>query len=323
MDTKRNPEMDPLKIERRDRLRIAFYGAGAMAREVAQTVALHGHDVVAAYDVTVPGEPLGEVHVRSFEELVSARPDVVVHATPRDSDLRAQLLELVEAGTRVISVSGIAHLAAIDPDAADAIAEAARQHGVAVVGTGINPGFVLDLVPIFFAGASLDVRAVAARRTFDLSPYGEAVHDMYGVGLAPPEFEARIADGRIGLHREIVQSVHMIAGALGIEVEAVQEEKIPLVEEDRVVGFRHICRGLPAIELEMTGRLDLDAGGTTVTISGDPDIVVEMGGGLTDEGGRVVAARVVNLLPWVMTAPAGLRSPTELPVTLRAERSFT
>jgi 4-hydroxy-tetrahydrodipicolinate reductase len=188
-----------------------------------------------------------------------------------------------------------------------------------VIGAGINPGFVLDLVPIFFAGACVGVTGVEARRVMDLRPYGDTVHEMYGIGLSEAEFRAKVDDDTIGLHREIVQSVHMVADALGIELESVEEQKLPILEDGRTVGFRHVCHGRPGIEMELQGIfLGDEDGHTTVTIKGDPDVTVTMSGGLTNQGGRVVAARVVHMLPWLADAPAGLRSPVELPLALGA-----
>jgi 4-hydroxy-tetrahydrodipicolinate reductase len=217
----------------------------------------------------------------------------------------------------VVSINGVACLPATDPEAAETIDAAAREAGVAVVGTGVNPGFVLDLVPIFFAGACVDVTRICVTRVADIRPYGEAVLEMYGVGLTEDEFVEAVAEDRIPLHREIVHSAYLIAHALGIAIESVEERKLPVVADGRVVGFRHQCLARPCIELELQGLLDppVDAG-TSVSIDGDPDVAVVMRAGLTDQGGRVVVARVLNLLPWLVDGRAGLRSPAELPVAL-------
>jgi hypothetical protein len=141
---------------------------------------------------------------------------------------------------------------------------------------------------------------------------------MYGIGLAEHEFRAAVEAGRLTLHREIRQSVDLIARALGLAVERIDEERSPVLEDGVVVGFRHVAYGRPAIELELSGSLrPLDPGGTTVEIEGDPDLSVRIDGGVTTHPERVVAARVVNVLDWLATMPPGLRSPAELPVALR------
>lgn len=300
------------------RLRVGMYGCGAMAAEIANVLDGGDHALVGAFSTRRPDNALADVFVDSFEGLMAKRPDVIVHATPRDGDITGQLLDIVGAGVPVVSISGVAYLRAVDPEAAQVIDQAARENNVAVIGTGINPGFVLDLVPIFFAGGCVDVTRVQARRTFDITPYGDSVMQMYGIGLPEEEFRTAVAQGRIGLHREIVQSAFMVADVLGLTVDSVDEQKLPILEDGRVVGFRHICRAEPAVELEMVGVRSPENGGETVLdILGDPDLTVRMSGGLANRGGRVVAARVVHVLDWLVnTAPAGLRSPADLPVAL-------
>jgi 2,4-diaminopentanoate dehydrogenase len=296
-------------------LRVGFYGAGAMASEIASVVTARGHELVAALDVERPSGLLGEVYVADAEALLAADMDVVVHATPRDSDLRGQILEILDAGFNVVSISGIAHLRASDPAAAEELDAAARARGVSVMGSGINPGFVMDVVPIFFAGGCTSVSHITARRVTDLTPYGGSIPAMYGIGLSEEEFHEAIASGRVGLHHEILQSLHMIADVLRLPVTEIEEEKLPIMSDGKVAGFRHVARGKPSITLELLGVYGPEGGGsTTVEIEGDPDISVEMSGGVTDRGGRVVAARVANTLGWLVDAPPGLRSPAEAPL---------
>jgi 2,4-diaminopentanoate dehydrogenase len=303
-------------------MRVGFYGAGAMAHEIANACIDRGHDNVAALDVRRPAPPLDAVFVETSGELIEARPDVIVHSTPRDGDLIGQISELVEAGCNVISIAGVFHLVSSDPAGAAALDQAAREHGVSVVGTGVNPGFVLDLAPIFFCGACVGVKRVEARRLVDLRGYGDSVFEMYGIGLSAEEFSQAVTEGRITLHRELVQSAHLIADATGIELGPIEEEKLPVLEDGTVVGFRHICRAGDRIELELHGLMRLDeAACTTISISGDPDLAIVMSDGFSEHPERIVAARVVNLFQWLIDSPAGLRSISELPTALPTTRA--
>lgn len=303
-------------------MRVGFYGAGAMAREIANACIDRGHDNVAALDVRRPAPPLEAVFVETPGELIAARPDVIVHSTPRDGDLIGQISELVEAGCNVISIAGVFHLVSSDPAGGAALDQVAREHGVSVVGTGVNPGFVLDLAPIFFCGACVGVKRVEARRLVDLRGYGDSVFEMYGIGLSAEEFSQAVTEGRITLHRELVQSAHLIADATGIELGPIEEEKLPVLENGRVVGFRHICRAGDKIELELHGLMRLDeAAATTISITGDPDLAIVMSDGFSEHPERIVAARVVNLFQWLIESPAGLRSISELPTALRTTRA--
>ncbi len=303
-------------------MRVGFYGAGAMAGEVANACIERGHDNVAALDVRRPAPPLEAVFVESVAELIAARPDVVMHSTPRDGDLIGQISELLAAGCNVVSIAGVFHLASSDPAGAATLDEAGKEHDASVVGTGINPGFVLDLAPIFFSGACVDVKRIEARRLVDLRAYGDSVFEMYGIGLSAEEFSGAVGDGRITLHRELVQSAHLISDATGIELGTIEEEKLPVVEDGKVVGFRHICRAGRAIELELHGLMRLDAAAsTTISITGDPDLKIVMSDGFSEHPERIVAARVVNLFEWLVDSPPGLRSIAELPTALRTTKA--
>jgi 4-hydroxy-tetrahydrodipicolinate reductase len=303
-------------------MRVGFYGAGAMAREIAGACFERGHEPVAALDIRRPPAPLDGAFVETPGELIAARPDVVVHSTPRDGDMIGQISELLEAGCNVISLSGIIHLSSSDPSGGARLDRAAREHDVSVVGTGVNPGFVLDLVPIFFCGACVRVRRVEARRVVDLRGYGDSVFEMYGIGLSEEEFARAVNEGRITLHRELVQSAHLIAEAAGIELGPIEEQKLPVLEDGRVAGFHHICRAGGAIELELNGLMRLDeAASTAISITGDPDLRIVLSDGFSEHPERIVAARVVNLFEWLIDSPPGLRSVAELPTAVSTTRA--
>jgi hypothetical protein len=303
-------------------MRVGYYGAGAMAREIASACIERGHENVAALDVRRPGAPLDGVFVETPAELAAAQPVVVVHSTPRDGDLIGQISGLLEAGCNVISIAGVFHLASSDPAGGARLDRTAREHGVSLVGSGVNPGFVLDLAPIFFCGACVEVERVEVRRLVDLRAYGDSVFDMYGIGLSAEAFAQAVGEGRITLHRELVQSAHLISDATGIELGAIEEEKLPVLVDGRVAGFRHICRAGGSIELELHGLMRLDqAASTTISITGDPDLRIEMSDGFSEHPERIVAARVVNLFEWLVNAEPGLRSIAELPTALSTTRA--
>jgi 4-hydroxy-tetrahydrodipicolinate reductase len=303
-------------------MRVGFYGAGAMAREIARACAERGHEMVAALDVRRPPGVLESAFVETVGELTAAQPQVVVHSTPRDGDLIGQISDLLAAGCNVVSIAGVFHLGSSDPVGGERLDRVAKEHGVSVIGTGINPGFVLDLAPIFIAGACVSVERIEARRVVDLRGYGDAVVEMYGIGLPAEEFMEAVAGGRITLHRELVQSAHLIAEATGISLGPIEEQKLPVLVDGKVAGFRHILRAGDTVELELHGLMELDAAAsTTISITGDPDLKVVLSDGFSEHPERVVAARVVNLFEWLADSPPGLRSITELPTALHNQRA--
>lgn len=332
-------------------IRAIQYGMGVAGCGIVRLLLRRGVTLVGAIDSdpSKVGRDAGEVAgAPRIGVTVTADPDglavpgvadVVFHATAYDPpSIVRQLLPFASAGIDAISVAGISYLPRRYPDLARQLHRAARQGGATVVGVGLNPGFLHDLLPIVLSGACADIRRIAAVRTTDFSPWGPNVIGHYGIGLSDEVFRARVADGSLSLHAEILQSMDMIADALGWELEEVREEREPLVAaEDRrgahvevrrgqVCGFRHRARGLHGgqelLELELCGvihpdpRTDGVRAGTAVRIEGEPNISVAIDGDLGLAAGvyTATAARAVNVLPQVRRARPGLACIADLPV---------
>lgn len=332
-------------------IRAIQYGLGVAGCGIVRLLLERGIAVVGAVDADPGkvGRDAGEVAgVSSLGVTVTAdaaalaRPgiaDVVFHATAYDPpSIVRQLLPFVAAGIDAVSVSGISYLPRRHPELARQLHGAARQGGATVVGVGLNPGFLQDLLPIVLSGACADVRRIAALRTTDFSPWGPEVIRHYGIGLGENAFRARVAEGALTLHAEILQSMDMIADALGWTLEDVTEEREPLVtatdrrgahvevRKGQVCGFRHRTRGFHAgrerLSLELCGVIHPDLSsdglraGTTVTIEGEPNMSVAIDGDLSLASGvySATAARAVNALPQVRRARPGLTCIADLPV---------
>ncbi len=266
--------------------------------------------------------------------LAVARPDVVIQTTcSLRREAEPELRACIEAGADVISIAEeLAWPAAGDPGWAARLDAAARAHGVTVLGTGVNPGFVLDLLVIALTGVCAEVRSITATRVNDLSPYGPTVLRTQGVGLTPAAFAAGVADGTVVGHVGFVESIGMIAAALGWTVDRIEQERRPIVstvrretpfvvvEPGMVAGCHHTATGWhgdqplvrlvhpqqirPEAEGELTGdTIDID-GVPPVRLAGSPEI----------PGGTATAALAVNMIPRVLAAPPGLASMASLPV---------
>jgi 4-hydroxy-tetrahydrodipicolinate reductase len=265
--------------------------------------------------------------------------DVLLHATSYDPQrIAADVTPALAAGINVISISGVSFLRGRFPELARELDEAARRGGATLLGTGLNPGFVQDVLPITLSGACEEVTRVAATRVSDFSPWGPEVMRHYGIGLDEAEFRKGVADGSIGLHEEICQSVDMIAYALGWRLDDTRQEKTPLltgvarrgshmtIREGAVCGFRHRACGVrggeAVIELELVGIVRPDPArdgvrlGTVVAIAGTPSVrvVAETGFGEAEEVYAATAARAVNAIPHVLKAPPGLVALPDLPI---------
>jgi len=213
---------------------------------------------------------------------------------------------------------------AADPAISAALQAAAEEAGRTVLGTGINPGYAMDVLPICLTAPCLEVRSLKLRRVNDLGSYGPAVLHAFGVGLSPVAFQEGVASGRIVGHHGFAQSIALIAQAVGLEIDEVRQQLEPIiarsarlgrnvtVEPGNVAGCLHsaeaFSKGRLVIRMEHPQEVDPGADGIPtgdfIDIDGDPPIHARIEPEIA--GGVGTAALVVNMASRVVSAPAGL-----------------
>jgi 4-hydroxy-tetrahydrodipicolinate reductase len=276
--------------------------------------------------------------VKIFPDFAAAQAEVGAQAAiTATASLLGDEVPIVEsavaAGLNVVSIAEeMACPAAADPAVAEHLDEIARNKGVTVLGTGINPGFVLDLLVVALTGVCRRVESIYAERVNDLSPYGGAVMTTQGIGLSPGDFAEGLAKGTVLGHIGFRQSVTMIAEALGWELERVEERREPIVAAKQrrgqhvtvppgmVAGCRHTARGFvdgePLIELVHPQQIQPGAEGQKtwdlIRIGGDPGVEMRVEPEMA--GGTGTASIAVNMVPLVVEAPPGLVGMKDLPV---------
>jgi len=280
------------------------------------------------------GEPLGLAVDADLAALLErTRPTVAIQATcSRLADAEHEIAACLARGVHVISIAEeMAWPKASSLERAARLDALARANGAVAIGTGVNPGFVLDTLVVTLTGVCARVDAIRARRVNDLAPYGPTVLHGQGVGLAPEAFRAAVADGTVVGHVGFRESLAMVATALGWRLERVEETREPIVssvrretphatiEPGQVAGCLHRALGFVGgrakiafehpqqIRPEAEGVLTEDA----IEIDGRPD--VRLSGSPEIPGGVATAALAVNLVPRVLSAAPGLRTMLDLP----------
>jgi 4-hydroxy-tetrahydrodipicolinate reductase len=262
------------------------------------------------------------------------RPHVVLQATcSRVVEAVDEITAALRYGANVISIAEeMAFPACQAPHLATIIHQLALDNHVTVVGTGINPGFVLDLLVIALTGVCWQVDAILAQRINDLAPYGPSVLASQGVGLTPEAFYRGVADGSVVGHRGFPESISLIAQALGWEIDRIVQHREPIIARvkrstpfvtvepgctagclHRAVAYRH---EKPVITLihpqQVHPHLENVATGDRITIHGEPPVHFVSSPEIP--GGLGTVALAVNMIPAVMNAPPGLTSMAALPV---------
>lgn len=178
--------------------------------------------------ITVSGDPA---------EVLRTKADIVLLATASFArEVLPQLRLAVEAGKNVVTIAEeMAAPQAQHPDIAAELDALAQKHGVTILGTGVNPGFVLDTLIVTLTGACQQVRKITAARINDLSPFGPTVMKTQGVGSTVEEFDAGVKSGAIVGHIGFQESIYLIAAALSWKLDRVAESREPIVStvEDR------------------------------------------------------------------------------------------
>jgi hypothetical protein len=280
-------------------------------------------------------EPMGlAISTDAAALLKRVGPDVVLQATSsRVVDALPEIETALNARANVISIAEeMSFPRASSPDLADRIETLAKKNGVSVLGTGINPGFVLDLLVIALTGVCFRVDSIVARRVNDLSPYGPSVLRTQGVGITPEEFERGVADGSVVGHFGFPESIMMIAKSLGWEIEHIEQTREPIVSEverktpfvtvkpGQTAGCKHTgigyMEGKPVITLVHPQQVHPGLAGVTtgdyIEIKGEPN--VSLAGSPEIPGGVGTEALAVNMIPRVVAAAPGLYSMADLPV---------
>lgn len=330
-----------------EKIKVVQWGLGNMGRGMVEMLLTkEGVQVAGAIEKRVTekvdlGTFLGKevlgipVHSDAEKLLEEVKPDLCILAINSFAKgVVEEIRLLTKKKVNVITIAEeMAYPYVTEPALSEEIHKMAVENGVTVMGTGVNPGFVLDTLIIQLSLGVRRVDHIFARRVNDLSPFGLTVMEEQGVGLSREAFEQGVEDGSIYGHVGFMQSIPMIAKSLGLTYDEIRQTRAPImttvrretkdvvVEEGMVCGCNHTAvalkDGKPVITLEHPQQVrpdmeDIETG-DYIEIHGDPDLSMvirpEVPGGI----GTIAAA--VNVIPHVLNADPGLITMTDIPVT--------
>jgi 4-hydroxy-tetrahydrodipicolinate reductase len=329
-------------MARKKKIRVVSYGLGPIGIETARLV-LKKSDliIVGAVDIAkeMVGKDLGQVlgleedlgvkvTDRAGDLFRAVEADVVLHtAGSRIRNIYPELEEIVLAGLDVISSSEeLLYPVSENADLARAVDRLAKKHKVTVLGTGVNPGFVMDALPLFLTGVCQDVQKVHVERYVDAGTRRFPLQRKVGAGMTPEEFREKIARKELG-HVGLIESFYMIAQNLGMSLDTVNESIEPVISEKDVktayfslkpgdvAGIKHTAEGIRGGEKIVTLDLRMFIGcedpHDSVRIAGNPAVNLRIDGGIA--GDQATAAVLVNYIPVVASAKPGLATVNTLP----------
>jgi 4-hydroxy-tetrahydrodipicolinate reductase len=273
---------------------------------------------------------LGVAVSASASQVLTREAHIAILATGSSlARILPQIEACVRAGKSVVSTcEELAYPFADHPELCAQLDELARRHGVAILGTGVNPGFLMDALPLFLSSACQQVSRVEVQRHQDAAIRRLPFQRKIGAGLSPEEFGAQFRAGHIR-HVGFAQSIRLIAHAFGWRLEQVEESVEPVIARHatassfiqvapgRCAGLRQVGRGFAGgealITLELEAYLGHPAPQDRVTIHGQPKICSTVEGGV--DGDVATCAMVINALQALRSARPGLRTMAEIPLT--------
>ncbi|MCP4710108.1 MAG: dihydrodipicolinate reductase [Planctomycetes bacterium] len=266
--------------------------------------------------------------VDNFAATLDAKPDVAVLTTL--SSFKAcvpQIEEIIAHGIPVVSTCEEMLCPWLtEPELAKQLDESAKKNGVAVLGTGINPGFLMDFLPTIMTAVCQNVTSIKVTRKQDATFRRIPFQQKIGVGLTLQEFEAKRETGSLR-HVGLTESLHMIALAMGWKIDKTEDVISPMIADHEIAtGYKTVQPGLaagvqqignayvngePRIVLVFKASIGEQEPGDTIEIKGTPDITSHIAGGVN--GDIATCAITVNAVKAITKAQPGLRTMTDMP----------
>ena len=324
-------------------IRVIHFGLGPIGAAVVRQVASRkGFKVVGAVDIDPAkvGRDLGDVcgvgrqlKVKVSDDakkaIKASKPDVAVLCTQSSlKKVLPQIEAIVKQRVPIVSTTEeLAYPSKANMKYAREIHELAKKYKVAILGTGVNPGFVMDALPIMLTGVCERLEAVRVDRVQDARIRRLPFQQKIGAGLTREQFQRKVDDASVR-HVGLTESVSMIADALGWKLDKITDEIQPKIataavaSEFLAVDPGYVCGivqdgigyrdGVPVITLHMEAYLGAPESFDAVEITGSPALKMKLAGGV--HGDIATASITVNSIPKVLTVPPGLHTMRDMPL---------
>jgi len=326
-------------------VKVALYGVGAVGSLIAKfLLKKEGVSIVGAIDIAKDkiGRDLGaviglnrELGVKVSGNIDSAlskvKADIAVHTTSSFlKDTYLQIASIVKHGVNVVSTcEELSYPYLTEFQLATELDALAKKNHVTVLGTGINPGFLMDTLVITLTAVCQKIEKIKAIRVMNAATRRLPFQKKIGAGLTVEEFKRRIETKQITGHVGLKQSVAMIADALKWNLDKIMAESVePVVAEKpvesasikvragEVAGLRQKAKGImtnkDVIILDFQAYIGAEEEYDAITIEGVPSVKQRIQPCVHGDKGTV--AMIVNSIPKAINAPAGLLTMKDLPV---------
>jgi len=335
----------------KNRFQVIQVGLGPMGKIIAKLLINRGNLLlkgVVDIDPKFIDKRLSEILEVNMEDdiiikqdleslLATNKVDIVIIATSSSlKKVAPTISKAVGSGCNVISIcEELSYPFEDAPILSQGLDDFAKSNEVTIVGTGINPGYLMDLLPIVITAPCQTVKSINVTRMMNSAKRRVPFQKKIGTGLTIEEFHNKISNKEISGHVGLTQSIQMIVGALGIDYdeiiefppkEIITEKELKtsygeIVPPGRVSGLQSKAfarkSGKDIIVLNFVAYAGDHEEYDSIQIEGTPKIYQKIIGGVHGDLGT--SAMVVNLIPKVIEARAGLLTMKDLPVPCNTE----
>lgn len=338
-------------------IRVVQWGSGNVGRHAIRTVASHPDMELVGLMVTDPGKvgrdigdiagvaATGVAATDDLDQILEIDADVVLHmplpslvyGDEPDADL-SNFCRILASGKHVVTTVGYTYPQVYGDDVMGPLTAACHAGGTAFHGTGANPGWFGDLLPLLMSGLSLRIDRIEVQEisNFQRYPSPEIMFEMMNFGATPEAFEAASARHRGWLDGLFTEAVQMVATGLGVSTtrtSSARELWVTDIDLETAAGsvaagtiagqrYRWVAEvdDVPFVSQETVWRMhdraapDWPVGDWSVRILGEPEMFVELKHGWNRNVLASTAAHAINAVPYLMNAGPGVVTFLDLPI---------
>ncbi len=323
------------------KIRVAIYGVGPIGAKIAGFLCERKNfEVAGAIDIdkNKKGKDLAEFAGLKEKTGVLIESDagkvlsgknidaVVLTTTSSAAKIKGQVAGILSYGISIVSTcEELSYPWDTAPEIAGEIDDLAKKNNAVVLSTGVNPGFLMDFLPIALSGVCRSVEKITVERMQNAAERRIPFQQKVGIGITPAEFVNRVKEGTLR-HVGLTESMHMIAGRMGWKLDRTEDVIEPviaqesltvngkLIDKGMVLGVKQTGRGFSAgkelITLLFTAAAGVSPAYDRTVIKGTPEMDVTIKNGVN--GDIATCAIIANAIPVVLRAKPGLRTMADI-----------
>jgi len=259
---------------------------------------------------------------------INEKPDVAIITTVSSlKEIYNQINEVVKHNINIISTcEELSYPWKTDPALSKKLNDLCKLNNVACLGTGVNPGFLMDYLPSVLSTVCKEINKIRIYRVQDASFRRIPFQKKIGAGLDLSEFKNKELEGTLR-HVGLTESLHLLAKSLNFDIDNVTETLNPVICKSDLNGSINIKKGCArgveqiaygylnsevVIEMQFKAAVGESRSFDRIEVDGIPSFVSEIEGGIN--GDIATCSIAINSIKSIMKASPGLHTMADIAV---------